>query len=155
MLARHSMKRLIVILILIFAIVGACGYYLTLADIVTRLDLGQGRLILIQAKNKWETNRALEFQVRDGLNVLKADCPIEVYDASASHDWEIVFANNRSLVGILDNGLSYSPLLIMYDFSSGEGWPCGVSDQERDNLFRRLQIENPGLPKILGNPPWF
>jgi hypothetical protein len=149
---RLGLLALIVALILC----GWCNWLISLANTVATLDLGQGRSITIYAKAGWEVNRPLLFQIRDGLTGVKEGCLIEAdVGPGSSHKFAIVFADNRSLVGLVDYALG-PQLLVMYDFSStSKVWPCDIGDQERDILFKRLQSENPGLEKIKDNPPFF
>ncbi len=148
---RLGLFALIVTLILL----SLCNWLISLANTVATLDLGQGRSIVIYSKTEWEVNRPLLFQIKDGQKVVKEGCFIEADLLESPHEFVVVFANNRSLVGVLDYALG-SQLLIMYDFSSNNRvWPCDIGDWERDTLFERLKSENPSLEKPQGNPPYY
>ncbi len=152
------MRRLrldLMALIATLMLFGLCNWIISLANTVATLDLGQGRTIVIYSKAEWEVNRPLLFQIRDGLGGVKEGCFIEADVPDSPHGFAVVFADNRSVVGVLDYALG-PQLLIMYDFSSNNRvWPCEIGDRERDILFERLKSENPSLEEPEGNPPYY
>ncbi len=153
------MRRLrlgLIALVAALILLGLCNWFTLRASTVATIDLGQGRSIVIYSKTEWELNRPLLFQIREGPTGVKEGCLIETdIGRDDLHKFVVVFADNRSLVGVLDYALG-PQLLIMYDFSSNNRvWPCDIGDQERDILFKRLQSENPSLEKIKDNPPYY
>lgn len=111
------------------------------------LHLGQRRFITFS--NDWyDIDSCLrKFQIRENFIRLAYDgCSVQFCDEPNHNEYKAIHADNGDLIGILDYALD-SPLLIMYDFSSGQCWPCGASNEQRDNLFNRLKRENPELQK--------
>ncbi len=122
-------------------------------------DLGQGKSLSILTKSYWEVNRPLYFEVREGFfKVVNDGCLID-FDSpdwpNDSHQYAFVFAENRSMVGVLDfRPVRFSsPLVIMCDLVSNKCWPCDTDHKERENFFERLLHDNPNLSRPWGLSP--
>ena len=114
---------------------------------VGTVDLGKGRSVTF-IKVWYEIDScSIRFQIDDSSKQpTYQGCSVELCEEPSYHDYQPIQADNGNLIGILDNALD-APLLIMYDFSTNRGWPCWANDSMRDDLFDRLQRENPTLQR--------
>ena len=144
-MSRHKLRVVSKSLFLSTGIVCLCGLLFVAFNRNDILYLGQGRIITF-FDDWYEIDSCLRrFQIRSNFIQLIYDgCDVE-FCSEPSHEYAAVFADNGELVGILDHTLKSSSLLIMYDFSSGQCWPCNVSNAQRDRLFERLYRANPQL----------
>jgi hypothetical protein len=118
-----------------------CQQYHVLAD----LDAGSNRNIKITGPSCWELQQPLYYEVRDNGVVVS---PKFFFDANTIQDrrYALVFAQDKSLVGVLDMTTAPPELVAVYDFESGDSWPRRSSDKGKWNkVFQRLQYENPEL----------
>lgn len=129
-------------IVAIFGLLGLFGLIHYRFDV---LYLGQGRLIVFF--NDWyEIDSCLRrFQIRKNFIQLAYNGPsVEFCDEPILNDYAAISADNRNLIGILDYALD-TPLFLMYDFTTDQCWPCGISDELRDSFFEHLKRENPNL----------
>ncbi len=138
-------------LLLLIAVVCLCGLLVvalgTTFNTPDILYLGQGRFIIFF--NDWYEidSCGRKFQISENFVRLAYNgCSVEFCDEPDHHEYKAIHAENGNLIGILDYALGSSPLII-YDFSSGQCWPCSASEIQRDKLFERLKRENPALQK--------
>jgi hypothetical protein len=122
-------------------------------DILADLDPGNNRYITISAESCWEVGRALYYEVKEYGTIVS---PKSFFDADSGdrHSYSLIYAENKSLVGVLDSAPAPVRVAAIYDFTSGDTWPrrksyeTGVEEsyiQRRRDLFQRLQQENPGM----------
>jgi hypothetical protein len=116
--------------------------------ILAQLDAGNDRLITISAQSCWEVSRAVDYEVRERGAVVSAKSLIDTDDGNDnSHNYSLIYAENKSLVGVTDNAATPAQVVVIYDFKSGDKWAV-LGDthkgQARD-LFSRLKLENPEL----------
>ncbi len=142
-----SKRRLSVVLLLVIVVICLGGLAVAAINKTEILYLGQGRLITFF--NDWYEidSCSRKFQLRDAFVLLAyPGCSVEFCDEPNHNEYKAIYAENGNLIGILDYGLDATPL-IMYDFSSGQCWPCGATDGQRNALFERLKRENPEVQK--------
>ncbi|MAT99939.1 MAG: hypothetical protein CL608_22595 [Anaerolineaceae bacterium] len=121
-----------------------CGLTFAAPKRVDILNIEQGRFVVL-FDNWYEIDSCLRvFQVRENFFQVRNGCAVEFCDDPLQNEYEVVYAENGELIGALDNALD-SPLLIMYDFASGQCWPCDATDTQRVDLFERLKTSNPEL----------
>jgi hypothetical protein len=139
-----SLLLLVAIVCLCGLLGAALGIRFNTPDI---LYLGQGRSIAFFDDWYEIDSCSRRFQIRDNfIRLAYRGCGVEFCDEPDHHEYKAIHAENGNLIGILDNAVG-SPLLIMYDFSSGQCWPCQTSIEQRSILFDRLKKENPEVQK--------
>ena len=70
------------------------------------------------------------------------------------HKYDVVFANSKNIVGVLDQSLMLSQPVVMCDFESKKCFPCDVTDKERKVMFEKLKNENPQLEPPICLEEW-
>src|SRR5262245_66612037 len=119
--------------------------------------LGRGRSVVMYKYCEFEGCSFIEFMVQDHLSqVVFGPCGVELVGEPPINNYHSVYARGGDVVGILDLEFSKNEPLLMYNFHSGEGWPCDDSPPAtRDSLFDLLHGDSAWLqrPKYWDNPP--
>ncbi len=117
--------------------------------LVTRLDAGDDRAIWIFGDSCWEVGRGLYYVVRDHGKTVSSKSFFDT-DEGDKHDYSLLFANNNSLVAVLDMTRKPPEIALTYDFSSNDTLTAfvGTEGAWRYTL-RQLQNDNPQVdPKV-------
>lgn len=128
----------------------------TISSILAVLDVGDGRLIILNRVFDAEgyPKRKIEFDARENPLSCIGQCTVFFVKPSlseidklesASHKYDTVFAENKNIVGVIDKALDPNQPVLMCDFESRKCFPCGITDEERNNIFEILKRENPLL----------
>ena len=122
-------------------------------DTLAQLYAGTGRLIIISAERCWEVGRGIHYEVREQDVVISPESLIDT-DSGERHHYTTVYAENETLVGVLDTTVTPPKIVVIYDFKSRDTWPRARDDessygdayeQQSRDLFSRLKLENPEL----------
>ncbi len=125
-------------------------------DDIARLDVRNGRVILITADVCWEISRSIYCEVKENGRLLVPKTYMGGDNGDDEHQYMVIFAGGDSLVGVLETIGGKRDLVVMHDFKTGESWPRinenevsyeGQVVKRRLNLFDRLQKEHPSLQK--------
>ncbi len=161
MLSRPRRVILVSIVALVFVCVFLCANAGNILDglckedtAIADLDAGSNRHIIITGQSCWEVGRGLHYEVKDGGRIVS---PKSLYDVDEgnSHTYSLIYADNKSLVGVIEMTRKQSRILAIYDFNSGNTYPrpkddeVGVEEtvqQRWRGLFQRLHQENPQIP---------
>lgn len=121
---------------------------------IAEVNLRHQRTILITADSCWEISRPIHYQVRAAGQVVTPKTYISSDYGSDSHAYQVIYAENGALVGVLETTATPPELLIMEDARSGRSWPedlnrevagqTSIQEKWRD-IFERLQQEHPQL----------
>jgi hypothetical protein len=121
-------------------------------NILAELDAGNNRSITISGESCWEVGRGLHYEVKDQGKIVS---PKFLFDVDEGHDsdhrYSLIYAENKSLVAVLDVKAAPPRVMAVYDFKSGDTWSTyhnetlGSYTQKVRDLFLKLQQENPGL----------
>ncbi len=121
------------------------------------LQLDNNRAILITAERCEENNRAIFYEVREGDHVVVPTTYLNGLDGNNALKFSMVYAEDRTLVGVIETSITPHDLVVMHDFKSGESWPRGKDNvvaygdtemKRGSEMFRRLSQENSQLPKF-------
>jgi hypothetical protein len=125
-------------------------------DEIARLDVRQGREVLLSAGVCWEISRPIYYEVRENGKIVVPKSYMDGDSGSEEHHYEAIFSEGGSLVGVLDTTNGKRTLVVMQNFRTGDSWPrvkdWEVSYEEhvvRRNLdlFDRLRKDNPSLER--------
>jgi hypothetical protein len=122
-------------------------YFCTQDTVLADLNAGNDRTITISAKSCWEIGRPIFYEVKDGGKIAFPKTFFNV-DQGNHNSYSLVFAENKSLVGVLDASTAPPEAVIIYDFTSNMVWPkqYGQSGTQKwRSIFLRLQYDNPQL----------
>lgn len=123
---------------------------------IKNIDVGNNRSVSIYEECGWlEISALIYYDAREAGNVIVPISAIDYYGLEEidKFSFEIIYAEEQSLVGIYDSSDPYSDLFIIVDFKTGESWPrpgdrYEVSVARERGFFKRLQNENPDVIKI-------
>ena len=146
-------RRNLTIVLGIVTVVGACflicGNIRPIVDYLCRqdtsiaeLDAGNNRIIAISGASCWEIGRTLYYQVTDHGTVIASKHLFDGDNGSTRHTYTLIYADNQSVVGVLETTVLPSELVIIVDFRTGQSWPRTPYGAWR-NRIERLQQENP------------
>jgi hypothetical protein len=125
---------------------------------VAEIDVGNNRFVSIRAEWWWEVGRLTYYSARSAGKVVVPTTFLGFDDGKNNYTFQIVTAENQSLVGVFDPNKS---VFIIIDFKTGESWPQSMTPMDKYlkakqkalELFGRLQKENPGLVRPEGLTP--
>jgi hypothetical protein len=110
---------------------------------IAHLNAGNERIIAISAEPCWEVGRALRYEVSERGIIISRKFLLEVDIGSERHSYTLIYAENRSLVGVLDTVTIPPHLVAIVDFRTGQTWPH--THAFLSNQIQRLQQEHPQL----------
>ena len=115
------------------------------ASTIHARSLGGANYLIVYPKLYLEY-AATRFQIREGLAIRNEGCVI-TYDDTSGADYDVVFSQSRSIIGLLDPPHYSRRPIVMCDLDTYECWPCQGDEEERDHLFTILQAQNPMLER--------
>jgi hypothetical protein len=127
-------------------------------DLITALDCGEGRRIVITGDSSWDFSRRFHYRVVDPG---APGTPPRSFHQSTNVNPQssLVTADGGKLAGVVIDfvgGTERRNVVIVVNFTTGEAWPVsleGASDQAgRERLrreFERLRLENRGLRLVV------
>lgn len=117
-------------------------------ETVARLQLKNNRRVVVMAERCWEDNRAMYYEIREGEQLIVPSTYLHGFDGNDSHRFNLIYAEDEAVVGVLDAATTPHALVAMHDFRNGDTWPRGRDDETSSNesymqrergLFERLQ----------------
>ena len=131
-------------------------------DEIARLDVREGREVLLTAGVCWEISRPIYYEIKKNGELVVPKSYLGGDSGFGEHQYEAIFGEGGSLVGILETTNGKRTLVVMQNFRTGDSWPrvkdWEVSYEEHVvkrnlDLFDRLRKENPSLerPEDLGD----
>jgi hypothetical protein len=122
---------------------GKVGDFLCSDDpVVANLDAGNNRTITIYAAACSEITQPMYYQVKENSKIIFPKYAFDFEDLSnlPKHNYSLIFAENRNLVGVIDLATTPPSLAVIYDFKNRSAY-----DNPNYNLYLRLQKDNPAL----------
>jgi hypothetical protein len=113
------------------------------------LDAGEQRTIIITGESCWEINRTLHYEVKVNGKVASSKWLFD-FDQGGRHQYSLIYAENKTLVGVLDSDILPTYPQIIIDFKKNvSSWPKNLYIY--DDYSSRLKSENPDAIK---DPDW-
>ncbi len=112
--------------------------------------------VIVTADSCGENARPIYYETREAGRVVTPATYNGNDSRDDSYEYTIFYAEDESLVAVLETTATPQKIVIMQDFKSGESWPrFPVNEMGREELvkqkwkgvFERLQRENPQLTK--------
>jgi len=126
--------------------------------VVTRLAVGSNRTVVILGDACYLNARELSYQVKEGWTVTTPTSYLGSYyywglGDEKKNDYDVIYAEEQSLIGVIDKSISPPDLLIIHDFKTGYSWPHTgkhtTEEQEKWNdFYERLRQENPVIDEL-------
>jgi hypothetical protein len=107
-------------------------------DTSADLDAGNNRHIIISNEACGEMGVERYYSVKEDDKILVPESKID-YDMRKDHDYGLIYAENKSIVGVIDDRNYYEPFVLAYDFATKNPYP------DECDLWRRLKKENPNI----------
>lgn len=126
-------------------------------DVADELWAGENRSIIIKKERCFENNQAMYYEVREGTSIIVPTTYLHGFDGSQPYEFKIVYAENQSLVGVVETKQGAPAVLIIQDFTKGETFPRPGDDENWDSesyvkraqsLYERLKRENPQMEAL-------
>ena len=123
---------------------------------IAKLDLKHQRTAIVTAASCWEHARPIYYEIKEAGQVITPTTYIGNDNGDDTHQYTVFYAEDESLIAVLETTATTPEIIIMQDFKSGESWPrfrdneVGTEESVRQKwrgIFDRLQRENPQLPK--------
>jgi hypothetical protein len=135
---------------ILFACFLICGNFGPIIDYLCRrdspiaeLDAGDNRIIAISAASCWEgIGRPLYYEVRDnGMVVISKT--LFCVDMGEEHSYSLIYAENQSIIGVLEITTSSPNLRAIVDFRTRTSWPRSEFYEGWRIRIQKLRQENP------------
>ena len=123
---------------------------------IAKLDLKHQRTAIVTAGSCWENARPLYYEINEAGRVITPTTYIGNDSGDDTHQYTVFYAEDESLIAVLETTSTPPEIIIMQDFKSGESWPrlrgneVSTDESVRQKwrgIFGKLQRENPQLPK--------
>ena len=147
-------------LLAICLLVGGCKWFLHKAqahDVIATLECGKNRQVVILAEYGWlDSGNQVYYEIRIGGDTLVPTTSVQmVYEPLSELKFDVRFAANRDIVGIVVQSDSVSDFWVVHDFRDGASWPRGDSDPKfrgsgkftREDLEDLLRNQSPLKPE--------
>src|SRR5215510_6524945 len=103
----------------------SCEEYLKLAE----LNADNERLIVIYEKGCWELQRPLLYEITENGVVVSPKYPFDYDNGQKQYTYSLVYAGDKSLIGVVETTRSSSRVIAIFDFNSGDSWPRQKTDE--------------------------
>ena len=126
-------------------------------DVAEELGAGENRSIIITKERCFENNQAMYYEVRGEKGIIVPTTYLNGFDGSQPYEFKIVYAENQSLIGVVETKQGKPAVVIIQDFTNGdtfprpkpyENWDSESYSKRAHSLFERMMRENPQIEPL-------